>query len=211
MFAPRLQLHAAGCLAATALAALWLLGRASGLRLVYNATESEPRGWYLARPVTRPPIRGELVLFQVPARVAGLVAERGWLPPGVPLLKHVGAVAGDTVCVDTTLRIRGEMIGPVLSVDAAGRPLPVSRLGCFTVAPGYVFPVGPSLVNSFDARYFGEIPAGAVEATVVPIWTFPRLVTATRRSCDTPALRGLASPAAAERGRTSCHRTPEVP
>ncbi len=108
-----------------ALAVPWCLGQLAGLRLVYNATESEPRGWYLTRPARPPLSRGQLIVFPVPVHVAGLVAERRWLPPGVPLLKRVAAVAGDVVCVDTTLRIRGEVIGPVLSVDAAGRPLPV--------------------------------------------------------------------------------------
>ena len=174
MFAPRLQLHSAGCLAATTLATLWLLAWASGLRFVYNATESEPRGWYLARPATGPLTRGQLILFPVPASVAGLVAERRWLPPGVPLLKRVGALAGDTVCVDAVLRVRGAVVGPVLAADAFGRPLPVARPGCFTIAPGYLFPVGAAAAGSFDGRYFGAIPIRAVQATAVPLWTFAR-------------------------------------
>lgn len=174
MFVPRLHLHSAGCLAATTLATLWLLAWASGLRFVYNATESEPRGWYLARPVSRPLTRGQLILFPVPASVAGLVAERRWLPPGVSLLKRVGALAGDTVCVDAMLRVRGAVVGPVLTADVAGRPLPVAKSGCFTIAPGYLFPVGTAAAGSFDGRYFGMIPMGAVEATALPLWTFAR-------------------------------------
>ncbi len=66
--------------------------------------------------------------------VAGLVAERGGLPPGVPLLKHVGAVAGNDVCMNTVLRVHGEFIGPLLPEDAAG-PLywPDVRTGSRTV------------------------------------------------------------------------------
>ncbi len=128
-----------------ALAVLWSLGRLSGVRLVYNATESEPRGWYLTMPAKPPLARGRLVVFPLPPHVAGLVVERGWLPPDVPLLKRVGAIAGDTVRVDSVLRIRGEVVGPVLSQDPAGRPLPVARRGCFTVAPGFFFPVSRSL------------------------------------------------------------------
>lgn len=158
--------------AGLALAMIWVVISVSGFRLVYNATESEARGWYLTRPVTRPLAQGELVVFPVPLHVVPLVAERRWLPPGVPLLKRVGAVAGDPVCVDTALRIRGEVIGPVPSADAAGRPLPASRRGCFMVAPGYVFPIGRARASSFDGRHFDEIPVRAVGATAVPLWTF---------------------------------------
>lgn len=168
-----LRLPGIPVLAVALLSALWLAGWASGRRLVYNATDSEARGWYLAAPVTGPLTRAQFILFPVPTHVAGLVADRGWLPSSVPRLKRVGALAGDTVCIDAVLRIRSEAVGPVLSADAAGRPLPVSRRGCFTVAPGHVFPIGRSRAGSFDGRYFGEIPVHAVEATAVPLWTFP--------------------------------------
>ncbi len=169
-----LRLRLAPALAATALTALWLLASASGLRLVYNATESAPRGWYLARPVSRPLTQGQLVLFPVPASVAGLVVERRWLPPGAPLFKRVGALASDTVCVDAVLRVGGAVVEPVLGADAARRPLPVARSGCFTIAPGYVFTVGAAAAASFDGWYFGVIPIGAVEATAVPLWASGR-------------------------------------
>ena len=161
-------------MAVVLLSTLWLVGWCSGRRLVYNGTDSEPHGWYLTKPVRQPLARGDLVLFPVPAYVARLVVERRWLPPHVPLLKQVGAVAGDRVCVDTVLRIRGEVVGPVLSQDTAGRPLPVARSGCFTVSPGFVFPVSTSLGNSFDARYFGEVSLQGVRATAVPLWTTPK-------------------------------------
>lgn len=53
-------------LAGVALALLWSFGRLSGLRLVYNATESEPQGWYLTTPARPPLTRGQLVVFPVP-------------------------------------------------------------------------------------------------------------------------------------------------
>ncbi len=56
----------------TALGLLWLVTWASGLRLIYNASDSEARGWYLARPATRPLTHGALVVFPVPQQVAGL-------------------------------------------------------------------------------------------------------------------------------------------
>ncbi len=172
---------------------LWLAGRVSGLRLVYNASDSELRGWYLTRPVAGPLARGQLVVFPVPEHVADLVAERGWLPRSVPLLKEVGAVAGDMVCVGADLRIRGRRIGPVHSEDSAGRPLPVRRRGCFTVEPGHIFPVGLSLARSFDGRYFGEIPVRAVEALAVPLWTSPPPKATSCRGCDAATPGSLTS------------------
>ncbi len=105
---------------------------------------------------------------------SALVAERRWLPAGVSLLKRVGAVAGDMVCVDAVLQIRGELVGPILAEDAQGRPLPLARRGCFTIAPGFFFPVSRSTPLSFDGRYFGAVPVRDVIAEVVPLWTSSR-------------------------------------
>ena len=65
-------------------------------KLIYNASESAPVGsyWVDQKPVSR----GDLVYVRAPERVRNLVVERGYMPPAVPLLKHVAGLDGDRVC-----------------------------------------------------------------------------------------------------------------
>jgi conjugative transfer signal peptidase TraF len=142
-----------------------------GVPLLFNTTASEPYGLYRIRP--RPEYtRGTLVLFPVPASFASLVSERGWLARGLPLLKGVGAVPGDQVCIsDEAVTVNDERMGPVFDRDSAGRPLPVIR-GCETVAAGRFWPLSQYMAKSFDGRYMGAQPLAAIIGEAVPIWTF---------------------------------------
>jgi conjugative transfer signal peptidase TraF len=139
--------------------------------LLINTTASEPYGLYRIRPRLEYG-RGTLVLFPVPASVASLVSERGWLARGLPLLKGVGAIPGDRVCVsDNSVSVNGERVGPVFGRDSAGRPLPVIR-GCETVAAGRFWPLSRYTAKSFDGRYMGAQPLAAIVGEAVPVWTF---------------------------------------
>jgi conjugative transfer signal peptidase TraF len=142
-----------------------------GVTLLINATASEPYGLYRIRP--RPAYtRGTLVLFPVPASVASLVSERGWLARGLPLLKGVGAIPGDRVCVsDDSVTVNGERVGPVFDRDSAGRPLPVIR-GCETVGAGHFWPLSRYTEKSFDGRYMGALPLAVIIGEAAPVWTF---------------------------------------
>jgi conjugative transfer signal peptidase TraF len=141
--------------------------------LVINVTPSEPIGVY--RAIARPRNayrRGMLVLFPVPRTVERLVLERGWLKPGVPLLKELAGLAGDQVCVlSGRLQINGRTVGPVFDEDRTGQPLPQLR-GCFAVPAGYFFAASSYLDQSFDGRYFGALPLAMVTAEARPLWTF---------------------------------------
>jgi conjugative transfer signal peptidase TraF len=142
-----------------------------GVPLLINTTASEPYGLYRIRP--RPEYgRGTLVLFPVPTSVESLVSERGWLARGLPLLKGVGAIPGDRVCVsDDSVTVNGERVGPVFDRDSAGRPLPVIR-GCETVAISRFWPLSPYAAKSFDGRYMGAQPLAVIVGEAVPVWTF---------------------------------------
>ena len=68
---------------------------------------------------------GDYVLFWPDRRSAQLFARRGYLPRGVPLLKRVAAVAGQTICErDREVSIDGRAIAHALPVDGCGRRLP---------------------------------------------------------------------------------------
>jgi conjugative transfer signal peptidase TraF len=140
--------------------------------LLWNASASAPPGLYLLR--SSAPLRiGELVTMTPPPTLAGFMAARGYLPPGVPLLKHIAALPGQTVCrFGHTIAISGTTAAIARDHDTRGRPLP-SWQGCRTLRAGEVFLLNAGVRDSFDGRYFGPLPAITIAARAVPIWTEP--------------------------------------
>ena len=146
-------------------------------RVIYNPTDSEPVGWYgvdpfnwLANPRRRAPHLGSIVLAHLPARAALLAAQRDYLPLTVPLLKRVGAVAPQRVCiVGRSVRIDGVPVATVLATDHLGRPLPSWRQ-CRQLRPGELFLLSATNPASFDSRYFGPVAASAVIGVAHPLW-----------------------------------------
>ena len=62
-------------------------------RVIWNASASAPIGLYRIHPDRDPPT-GALVAMAPPEQLSRWLAARGYLPEGVPLLKHVAAKAG---------------------------------------------------------------------------------------------------------------------
>jgi conjugative transfer signal peptidase TraF len=132
----------------------------SKARVVYNASDSVPIGWYhitlLGTDVNAIPV-DSIVLVDLPDDVAVLADQRGYLPLDVPLLKRVGAVAPQNVCIESgRVRIDGVTVAHVLLIDALARPLP-SWTHCRQLAEGELFLLGTTNPASFDSRYFGPI------------------------------------------------------
>ena len=141
------------------------------VRLLYNASHSMPRGWYLAGPPASP-APDHVVLLRLAPDTAVLAAQRGYLPVGVPLLKRIAAVAPQTVCqCKGQLRIDGVPVGAVRPQDGAHRPLPVWAQ-CRALHDGEVFVLGDARALSFDSRYFGPVDASALIASAWPLWTW---------------------------------------
>jgi conjugative transfer signal peptidase TraF len=162
---------------AVALAALGITALAgsefvhAGPRLVWNASPSAPLGLYRVAH-DDPLVHGALVLAALPESVRGLAAERGYLPLGVPLVKRVAALAGDTVCgVGASLTIDGEVVADRLAADRRGRPLPAWE-GCRTLGATEVFLLMEGVPDSFDGRYFGAVEASSILGRLVPLWTW---------------------------------------
>lgn len=141
--------------------------------VIYNPSDSVPVGWYRierADSLPRPLSVGSIVLARLPADVAALAAQRGYLPSHIPLLKRVGAVAPQHVCiVDAQVRIDGVPVAAVLPADRMGRSLP-SWPQCRPLADGELFLLSATNPASFDSRYFGPINASAVIGTAQPIY-----------------------------------------
>ena len=153
--------------------ALLLASAAVGAQplLVWNATASAPIGLYRVRRVGNRPLRiGELVLIRPDAASARLYAERGYLPVGVPLLKCVVAVAGQSVCErDGGLSIDGRHVADALPTDGRGRPL-VAWSGCRQLRDGELFVLMATVTASLDGRYFGPTPIRSVMGRATPLW-----------------------------------------
>ncbi|MNH39059.1 Peptidase S26 [compost metagenome] len=102
-----------------------------------------------------------------------LAAQRGYLPAHIPLLKHVGAVAPQHVCIENReLRIDGVPVAALLAADRMGRPLP-SWQQCRPLADGELFLLSATKPASFDSRYFGPIQATAVLGIAQPMHQEP--------------------------------------
>ena len=146
-------------------------------RLVYNPSDSVAVGWYRVEPLSQragslplPLSVGSIVLIGLPPDAAALAARRGYLPTHVPLLKRVGAVAPQHVCVfDALVWIDGVPVAAVLAADRLGRPLP-SWPHCRRLEAGELFLLSSTNPVSFDSRYFGPVRAAAVIGVAHPLW-----------------------------------------
>ena len=104
--------------------------------------------------------------------LATFLAERGYVPLGVPLIKRILALPGQSVCRnELAISVDGIEMGMALVHDRRGRPLPVWQ-GCRAVAQGEVFLMNWDEPASLDSRYFGPLPLAAIIGRADPIWTF---------------------------------------
>jgi conjugative transfer signal peptidase TraF len=139
-------------------------------RFIWNASNSVPIGLYRVQPVKRLSLT-ELVAVQPPDLLAAFLDLNGYLPIGVPMLKRVLALPGQTVCRSgLTIAVDGIDVGEAQKRDGRGRPLPVWN-GCLVVADGDLFVMNWQSADSLDSRYFGPLPASAVIGRAVPVWT----------------------------------------
>ena len=170
---PRLRLRARIVLASLSACGLAALAWAAFVqplpRLVYNPSDSVPIGWYRIGSSDALHV-GAIVLTTLPPDVAALAAQRRYLPARVPLLKRVGAVAPQHVCVfDALVWIDGVPVAAVLAADRLGRPLP-SWPHCRRLEAGELFLLSSTNPASFDSRYFGPVRAAAVIGVAHPLW-----------------------------------------
>ena len=126
---------------------------------------------------------GDHALIEPPPHLAKLLARRGYLPVGVPLVKRVAAIEGQLVCRRRgRISIDGAFIGTALAQDRRGRALP-RWAGCRRLGRGEVFLMNPAAPASFDGRYFGALPSASLIGRAVPLWT-------DKASTDRPSMRG---------------------
>lgn len=166
----RIVLAVASTLGLAALA--WTAFVKPPARVVYNLTDSVPVGWYRVAQLgsLRHSLHvGSIVLIRLPAEPAALAAQRGYLPPHIPLLKRVGAVPPQHVCIrDGVVRIDGVPSATVLRADRWGRALPAWH-ECRPLRDGELFLLSNTNPASFDSRYFGPVSASSVIGLAQPL------------------------------------------
>jgi conjugative transfer signal peptidase TraF len=165
---------ARGALVGVIFGVIAMLGAAwfkPAIQLVFNPTDSAPRGWYLVTPAANFWV-GDYVVAQIPNQAASLAAGRGYLPLTVPLLKQIGAVAGARVCVCNGLvYVDGVAIVRTLGLDSNGRIL-ASWQQCRPLTGDELFLLNASNKASFDSRYFGPVTVTEVRGHATPLWTW---------------------------------------
>jgi len=139
------------------------------VKLIWNASASAPVGLYAVHPVGARSV-GDLVAVEPPPTLAGLFAERAYLPRGVLLLKRIAALPGQQVCrTGRDVMIDGRFAGAALNRDRHGRELPVWQ-GCHVLAEGEIFLMNGAVHDSLDGRYFGPIAATSIVGKAIPLY-----------------------------------------
>jgi conjugative transfer signal peptidase TraF len=139
-------------------------------QLIWNASASVPIGLYRVQPEPEPKV-SDIVVVQPREPLVGFLSDGGYLPRGVPLLKHVAALGGQRVCrVGSAVSIDGATVGEALSHDRRSRPLPVWQ-GCTVLAADQVFLFNADRPDSLDGRYFGPLSRTTIVGRAQPIWT----------------------------------------
>jgi conjugative transfer signal peptidase TraF len=153
-----------------AVAAIVTAGSGTAPRFVWNVSRSVPTGLYRVRPARDLAVT-TLVVAYPPEPLATWLADGRYLPRGVPLLKPVLALKGQTVCrVGAVIMVDGHERGAAREQDHSGRPLPVWQ-GCRVIGNDEVFLMNPDEPASLDGRYFGAIPLAAIAGRAEPLWT----------------------------------------
>ncbi|MEA9575945.1 signal peptidase I [Xanthomonas campestris] len=151
-----------------------------GFTVIANLSPSVAQGLYLLNRNTHSAERGQLVAFSPHNAAARYGFERGWMKPGSLYIKRVGAVAGDTVCVNREVSISTpttaghpatyRRVGAVAATDRTGVALPHVLQGCTRVPAGHIFTIGDGLANSYDGRYYGFVPLSVIAGSITPLW-----------------------------------------
>lgn len=157
---------------------LWMTGFSVGLvifglvfdpadRLIWNRTASAPTGlyWLSDEPFTP----GRWVVVSSQSADAKWAQGRGYVGNDWPLLKQIAGVSGDEICRNgRDVLINNEIAAIALSVDSAGRNLPVWD-GCVRLESDEFLLLTPHPA-SLDGRYFGPTNQSDLDGVAIPLF-----------------------------------------
>jgi type IV secretory pathway protease TraF len=137
---------------------------------VWNATASVPTGLYAIRGKASLHV-GERVAIEPPPELRRLLAERHYLPTGVPLIKRIAAVRGQRVCrFAHGITIDGQYVGAARARDRLGRPLPVWA-GCHVLRIRRAVRDEPGCARQLRRPLFRRAAQADVIGRATPVWT----------------------------------------
>jgi conjugative transfer signal peptidase TraF len=146
----------------------------------FNLTDSMPLGVWLVGRTGGELKRGDVVTVCLPTDTASAAFQSGYIGVGLcadsyePILKPIGAVAGDVVTVSSTgLAVNGVAVPNTVArqADTTGRLMNPVPPGEYRVEPGTVWIIAPRHELSFDSRYFGPVSVSAVTGMASPLLT----------------------------------------
>lgn len=142
----------------------------TSIHFVWNASASVPIGLYDLDPPRNLTV-GDLVAVMPDEPLASYLVERNYIGRGVPLLKRVAALPGQTVCrIGNAITVDAVPFGDALDRDRQSRDLPVWQ-GCRRIADGDIFLMNADVSDSLDGRYFGPIATRTIIGKATPIYT----------------------------------------
>jgi len=137
-------------------------------KLIWNASASAPIGLYTVRTAADLGVT-DLVAVDAPEPLTSFLKEREYL--GVPLMKRIAALPGQTVCrIGRNVSVDAIAMGEALARDRRGRELPVWQ-GCLRLSASEIFLMNWDVQDSLDGRYFGPIPKNSIVGRALPLWT----------------------------------------
>jgi conjugative transfer signal peptidase TraF len=138
--------------------------------LIWNSSASAPIGLYLIQPANGLDVT-DLVAVTAPPLIAEFLSDRGYLPMGMPMMKRVLALPGETVCRHgLDIIAYRSTIGHARERDKAGRKMPVWQ-GCRSIRDDEILLMNFDVPDSVDGRYFGPFPRVFVIGRALPVWT----------------------------------------
>nr|WP_319515149.1 S26 family signal peptidase [uncultured Cohaesibacter sp.] len=140
------------------------------LKLVWNVSASAPVGLYLLREPVGLEVT-DLVAVRLPERWRTFAVGRGYIGNGVPLLKRIVGLPGQSLCRnDNVITVDEVIMGHAREADHVGRSLPTWH-GCQTIDQDELFLMNWQVDDSLDGRYFGPLPANSIIGVARPLWT----------------------------------------
>lgn len=133
--------------------------------IVYNASTSIPRGFYVRDDGA--PLRGAIVTVRAADVAKDYARLRDFTDLDDRFIKRVAATDGDVVCaVGARVTINGDRTVDRAAFDSEGRRLPTWE-GCRTLR-GEVFLLGDT-PDSLDGRYWGPSPLSQIQSVWRPL------------------------------------------
>jgi type IV secretory pathway protease TraF len=146
----------------------WVVRVTVGPVVVYNATASLPKGWYVRAWHSFPLQVGDIVVMEVPAAVWAQI------PAELPVqwfLKHVAALPGMQVCWTAEgMEVRYEQMVVTYRLHAEYTGLSPAVV-CRVLTEEEIVVTGEH-ERSLDSRYMGPLAFASVQWRALPLWTW---------------------------------------